>query len=147
MKEIVKSVLIALVTAVILGVFSYTWLIKENQLRAQILQRDLESLSSRVERVNESLNALKLFVASAHPDRNFISITSAEKLQKLTAIELGTLSLQIDKYPTAKAFSLNAKKDNPQINDIMTKHQIDQNDLRDYWGSVKTLKLNETQKP
>ena len=147
MKEIYKGVLIGLVTIAIPALLGYVWLIRENQIRIQTIQRDIESLSSRVERGNESLNALKLFVVSAHPDRNYISITSAGKLQDLTAGEINTLAAEIDKYSTARAFSLSASKDNPQINDIMARYQIDQNDLRNYWSGVKALKINELEKP
>jgi len=147
MKEIGKGVLIGLIIAAISAVLGYFCLVRENQIRIQTIQRDIENLSSRVERGNESLNALKLFVVSAHPDRNYIPLTSAGKLQDLTAGEINTLAGQIDKYTTARAFSLNAQKDNLKINDIMTKYQIDQNDLRNYWSGVKTLKLDETKKP
>jgi len=146
-KEIVKGVIVAIVIAVIFGVFRYIWLIKEIQINIQALKRDTESLSSNLGCMNESLNALKLFVVSAHPDRNYVSIKSAGKLKKLTAGELGTLAAEMDKYPTAKAFSINAQKGNSQINDILIKHQIDQNDLLNYWRSVKIKKLNEDEKP
>lgn len=142
MNEITKGVLVGVATAVILSGVGYLLLAKENKVRIDMLLNEVQSVSRRVDRGNESLTALKLFVVSAHPDRDHMTLSSAQKVQQLTGQELGMLAGQMDRFKTAAAFATIAREGSPQISAILQKHQIDSNDLVNLWASVENFEPN-----
>ena len=146
-KDIGKQVIAGLLVAAISAGAASMWWARENQLRLQILQRDMDNISSRGDRNTTSITALQLFVVSAHPDRTCLPLTSARKLGEFTAGDLHTLAAQMDRYPDAKAFSLNAMRGDPIVERILVQHKIDQNDLESYWHSVGALGQDRTHKP
>jgi hypothetical protein len=146
-KEITKGILIGLITTAIIAGFGYVCLVRENQLRIQIMQRDMDRLSSQVESGNNSLNAIKLFVVSAHPDRNMLPVSSAKKLQRLEPKEIATLAAHIGRYSSATAFSQRVCNDDPLLGSFLVYNEIDQNDLQNYWHMARDQKFNENHEP
>ncbi len=147
MKEITRGILIGLITTAIIAGFGYVWLVRENQLRIQIMQRDMDRLSFQVESGNNSLYAIKLFVVSAHPDRNMLPVSSANKLQRLEPKEMATLAALIGRYSSAKAFSQRVPNDDPRLGSFLANHEINQNDLQNYWHMARGQKFNDKHEP
>jgi len=147
LTQCVTGIVAGLVVAAIGGVFCYVWLGKESQLRIQIMQRDMERLSFQVASGNDSINNIKLFIASVHPDKSILPLSSANKLQRLEPKEIATLAAHIGRYSSATAFSQKVSEDDPRLGSLLTHHGIDQNDLQNYWNMASYQKFNDNQKP
>jgi hypothetical protein len=88
-----------------------------------------------------------LFIVSAHPDRDILPLSSANKLQGWRFADMTALVENIDKYSSALAFSQEVSNDNPRLGSLLAEHKIDQNDLQNYWYMARNQKFSDDHKP
>ncbi len=168
-NNLLYPIVVAVVVSVILGVVNdFVVLPKRLELHIQYIERDMErlsrqfssdmdrlsgQLSSRMDRLscqlssdNDSINDIKLFIASAHPERSILPLSSANKLQSLKPEERESLAARIGKYSSATDFSQGVSKD-PRLGSLLVDRNISQNDLQNYWKMASRQKLNDGQEP
>ncbi|PUB83979.1 MAG: hypothetical protein DBP02_10110 [gamma proteobacterium symbiont of Ctena orbiculata] len=92
-----KEITVAVIAGIIVSIASYLLIIKENQMSITALQNEVKQLREMEMKTQTSLNATKLFIASAHPDKDISKLASIKKLQKLNKNELEVLAEGINR--------------------------------------------------
>jgi len=90
-----KEIIVGLVVAAIMGLGGYILIVKENQVVIEQLQKSFTELKELEMKTTDSLYATRLFVASAHPERDMNLLVSYKKLEELSNEELQQLAAGI----------------------------------------------------
>ena len=169
-KQILAGVITTIVTAVVIGIFAYVLIIKENQLKISHLETQLtqqseiaskeidklgakldklqESIDSNVDKSQSSIDALKLFVVAAHPQRNNGVLTSYNKLQNLNPLEFSTLSSGLHELKSVEPVNWNNVNIGGNFDSLINEHKINQDDLELFIKDLEiSTPVNETEKP
>ncbi|KKL83822.1 hypothetical protein LCGC14_1970930, partial [marine sediment metagenome] len=103
MNDIAKGVIIGAVTVGLPLFFGYIFVVKENQLKIAGIEKELTRYNNQMGRTGGAISALKLFVVTAHPDKDYISLASARKLQTLKPSEIMVLASELSKIESQDA--------------------------------------------
>lgn len=122
--------IISIVSGLVVAAGGYLLVVKENQVRIEGMQSTLEKLQESSENMRNSLNVTKLFVAQAHPDRNF-SRVSLLKLQNLSKDEIATLAAGLEDVKIAGP-DKEVRQAPAEIRELMKKHNLTGEDILAY---------------
>ena len=129
MNDIAKGVLIGVISSAILGGFGYIFVVKENQTKIASIEKSLETMSDDMSKSGESMIALKLFVVSAHPNKDYIPLASAKKLGALEPAEIQLLASGLSSAASGKIDTFSGQA----LSDLIATHGLTENDLRNYF--------------
>jgi hypothetical protein len=154
MNDVTKQVLVTLITAAVLGFFGYIFVVKENQIKIEQLEKSIAKESESVAKsitditnkldvhyngikssIGESrstIDSLKLFVVAAHPNRDHISLTASAKLQSLNSNQFNVLATGLMYYKDNSSFNLNSINFNDEFTKIIEDKKITKTDLDSY---------------
>ncbi len=157
MNEIVKGLLIVVGGAIIVAVPGYLFVVKENQVRIESLQKSvdeiklaqnpllpvpgtLKEIRENTEKLQDSLNATKLFVAQAHPDRDTSSLAAIMKLQGFKPSDFTTLAKGLRNVTIVQSTGqvIDAA---PEFMKLMRKYGITAKDISKYRMAVADTPL------
>lgn len=77
----VREFLISAIGGSIVALAGYLLIVKENQVKIDYLSQQVKELQEFESGTRNALAATKLFVVSAHPERDFSALTSLKKIQ------------------------------------------------------------------
>lgn len=129
MRDFWKGVLSAVAGAGILGLFGYVILIEKMSVKIESIESKLSDISSDLKYSGNSLNGIKLFIASAHPDRDIIPLASATKLKSLSNQEIFILGRSLPERLT-EFDPANLQPGSAQS--IITNHSLTVEDIESY---------------
>lgn len=154
MNDVTKQVLVAVITAVILGFFGYTFVVKENQIKIAQLEKSLtkesESMAKSITEISKKLDihyngikssigesrstidSLKLFVVAAHPNRDHISLTASVKLQSLNSNQFNVLATGLMYYKDNSSSNLKTINFDDKFTKLIKDKKITKTDLDSY---------------
>ena len=142
MSDIMKGVLTGvLCTALVSGV-GYVFLVKENQIKISNLEKTITKIADSMDDSGESINALKLFVVSAHPSKNYMPLASAKKLGSFKPSEMEILASELMPNEGNK-FNVKAVNFSEDLKPIIEKYKLNNEDLNSYFNIVN---INGTSK-
>jgi hypothetical protein len=130
MNEIVKGVAIAVLTTGIVAALGYVFLIKENQVKLEYLEKGLNRIESSIKSSSSSIDAIKLFVVAAHPNRNYLPISSSEKLGKLNPNELTVFAQGLSNINYQPGSELNLTRASKEFIEIKAEYDFNDTDIK-----------------
>mgnify|MGYP005989476253 CR=1 FL=1 len=162
MNDVTKQVLVAVITAAVLGFFGYIFVVKENQIKIEQLEKNLakesESMAKSITDITKKLDAhyngikssigesrstidsLKLFVVAAHPNRNHLSLTASAKLQSLNSNQFNVLATGLMYYKDNSSSNLKTINFDDEFIRLIEDNQITKTDLDSYLKALDAEK-------
>ena len=157
-KQIGIAVGSSLLTALVLAIAGYVFVVKENQIRIESLEKlvksqsesvenglkeldsaldkHAEQLNGSLERHRTSVNSLKLFVVAAHPDRDYVSLVSSRKLQSLNPAEFEVLANGLTEYKQSGLVGVRQTEYGDEFEALIMQHDLNESDLQSYIEAV-----------
>ncbi|WP_421911685.1 hypothetical protein [Marinobacter sp.] len=157
-KQIGIAVGSSLLTALVLAIAGYIFVVKENQIRIDSLEKlvegqsesvegglkeldaaldtHIEKLNSSLERHRTSVDSLKLFVVAAHPDRDYVSLVSSRKLQSLSSVEFEVLANGLNEYKHSGLEGVMKTEYGEEFETLLIQHDLNEIDLQSYIEAV-----------
>lgn len=157
-KQIGIAVGASLLTASILAIVGYVFVVKENQIRIETLENlvksqsesveegledldtaldtHIDKLNSSLERQRTNVDSLKLFVVAAHPDRDYVSLVSSRKLQSLKPAELEVLANGLNEYKQRGLEGVRKTEYGEEFETLIMQHDLNETDLQSYIEAV-----------
>lgn len=139
----IKEITVAVVSAAVIAITGYILVIKENQLKIEFLTEKIAELKEISTNTQGSLNATKLFIASAHPKRDISSLASLEKLKDATPSEYTILGTALAKENIKFGVNNEIKTTSPQFRAFIAKYDLNKNDIETYSIIAKASEANE----
>jgi len=131
MKGVLTGILC---TALVSGV-GYVFLVKENQIKISNLEKSIIKISDSLDDSGKSISALKLYVVSAHPSKDYMSLASAKKLGSFKPSEIVMLASEL--IPNeGNQFNLKTINFSEDLKPIIEKYSINNEDLNSYFDIV-----------
>ncbi len=162
MSHVTNQILITIISAAIISAVGYIFVVKENQLKIQQLEQNLakESASmtksvtaisqklddyyggiqSNIGESRSTIDAIKLFIVAAHPDREHISLAASTKLQTLSSSQLNVLAAGLKHYKDDTLFNVNFAEHHAEFTQLITNKEMTKADLAAY---VKALDISK----
>lgn len=157
-KQIGIAVLSSILTVLILAIVGYVFVVKENQIKIDTLENlvkgqsesverglreldaaldtHIEKLNGSLERHRTSVDSLKLFVVSAHPDRDYVSLVSSRKLQSLNPLEFEVLANGLHEYKRSGLEGVKKMEFGEEFETLIIQHDLNETDLNSYIEAV-----------
>lgn len=157
-KQIGIAVGSSLLAALVLAIAGYIFVVKENQIRIDSLEKlvkgqsesvedglkeldaafdtHIEKLNRSLDRHRTSVDSLKLFVVAAHPDRDYVSLVSSRKLQSLNSVEFEVLANGLNEYKHSGLDGVMKTKYGAEFETLLIQHDLNETDLQSYLEAV-----------
>lgn len=145
-----REITVAVIAGIIVSIASYLLIVKENQMSIAALNNEVKQLRELEIKTQSSLNATKLFTASAHPEKDISTLSSVKKLQKLDQTELEVLARVMYGDRTLAMQSKNIKDPEElkrirvrqeelikSMEEIYRKHKLSKEDIKTYVSITK----------
>lgn len=142
MMEIGKAIIIAVVSGLIVAAAGYLLIVKENQMSIRAVEKEISQLREMGIKTQDSLNATKLFVAQAHPDRDASTLASIMKLKKLDINEITGLASSLRKVEVGPAPENEIKQAPADVRALIEKYELTGKDLKVY-GKIAELPMRK----
>jgi hypothetical protein len=131
MNNFVSGLLIAIIGGGIVALAGYLLIVKENQMEIASLKSTISDLKMIATDTQKSLNATRLFIAQAHPDRDLAQRGSVEKLRGLSTKEIEELA---DSLPQVQLTNTKEVESVPvSIQNLMEKYNWTEGDVGTYY--------------
>lgn len=131
MNDILKGVLIGVIPTAIIAFLGYIWVIKENQLSIDLLKEEVRSISANQDERSKSVNSIKLFIASAHPNKDLSPLLTSTRISELSSKEVADISEILKNLPKQEA-----------LNKLKSKYKFNKAELQAF-QSVLVINENE----
>jgi hypothetical protein len=142
MSDVAKGVLIGIIISAIVAGFGYVILVKENQIKIDNIEKLLGKYDDQMEKSGKTLNALTLFVVSAHPDKNFMPIASARKLEAMDSDAIEVIATSMSKVDNKDAWFASFQAALP-LKTIKDAYKLTNEDLENFYNAVEASGKNE----
>lgn len=141
-RTIIATVIGSLITAGIVAVFAYVFVIKENQMRIANVEKAILEIKHSSKNTTTSVQDLKLFVAQAHPDADLRLIQSVRKLRGLDPNEAIVLRGYFASVERASDILDHVQAAPEQVKTIMKTHDITEKEMAAYSATAASIKQN-----
>lgn len=143
MKDVVKGIFVGVISTILVSGVGYIFIVKENQMKIDNIEKILSNYDGEMEASGKSINALKLFVVSAHPDKDYIPIASASKLQRMSAKEVSVLAaaMQVDADVPALVGDKMLKSNSART--IIKEYDLTKEDLEVYYKAINASYIDQ----
>lgn len=132
MNQIAREVIIAVTTAVIVGIGGYALTIHRATIDIEYIQATLAELKDSVDEIDDNLNSTRLIVAQAHPNQYPAYVTELRKIENLSTDELSALANDLE----AGELQFDANNELVEAPESLTiiadKYDLNQRDLAAY---------------
>jgi hypothetical protein len=136
MNDIVKGVLIGVISSAVVAGLGYILIVKENQIKIDNIEKILTKYDSQMEKSGETISALKLFVVSAHPDKNYMPIASAKKLEAMDTGAIEVIAASMSKAENKETWFASFYTAS-SLQPIKDEYELTNEDLGNFYDAVE----------
>lgn len=135
MIEMIKGVLIGVLSTAVVAGFGYVMVVKVNQEKIANIESMLKEHNGKMSKSDATIGALKLFVVAAHPERDYMPIVSAEKLKAMHSDEIITLAAEISESNSRDSW-VKESEDSSVINGMIIRYDLTEDDMKNIYDTA-----------